>query len=1050
MFPDQTPTDFSADDLFDFCPNPLWIYDVETLKFLKVNREAVRHYGYGEKEFLTLTLADISPVEDLTKLSAAMELIDRRDSESFKEGFYRHLKKDGTVFPVQLRGNLVTYDGRKAELVMATDISETIASEKRLLFQKRIFQAISEINTHLIRNSNWMEALEGCFTIICTALQVHRAYFYQSDPADATITLKAYRSLEGMDMGDEALQGQHLPYPLLQQILGPVRKGRKYEQSIENLEDVVLRELFTGRNLKSILVLPIFVNNRFRGVIGLEDLVKTRKWHSAEKQLLDSLVSNLSHLIAQTDAIENIRANEKRFRNLVQKGTDLIAIIDSEGRYKYTSPTYSNQLAYDKDTLLGQHFTTIVCPEHQGVLLETLQRAKRETHVETGPYRVRHAKGTWRWMETKFTNHLKEPTIEGLVANTSDVTQQVHLKRKRELALDLTKTLANAKNLKVGLRRTLKKLVLASNVTLGEIWLRSKDGDQLTRASYFHHGKKGQLFLQKSTLRDFLVIGLGLPGIIWKTKEPIIWENIDSHPSFIRSKAARESGLRTAIGVPLITGDDFLGCFLLFTDMDKTVLEDHSFLFDGLGTDLGGILKQKILEDEYREFFEISPDPFCILGFDGTIKQANKALATILGVSMEMLVGQHYQTFIHEDDRPKLAKKFQNGVSDDIDYGNEVRMVTTTEEERWFVWSSTINRGEKLVLAVAKDITEQKRAELSLQRANERLQQAQRIAKLGYWRRDLSSDISEWSRETYAIHGYTPDEFIPTMANLIDTFHPEDRYLLIDDPKDHLEPGKVMRFEHRIITAHGETRWVQQEIQLMVDDANNPTHLEGTIQDITARKEYELQLKMSNDRFLLAMLASNQTIWEVDHTNKVLTYSHMTEDNQEQLAKEEFLKESSWFKRVHPDDKDLVWTALVQHLDTKNGRRGSLDYRTVGSDGTIGYVTDTFHTQRDSEGRPIRTIGSVMDVTVVKNQLEQIKLQNKALAEIAWLQSHAIRSPLTRIMALLKLYQTKGESAISNAELLRLISDSVTEIDSEIHKIIAITHNNHDHGNSID
>lgn len=54
----------SQDVIFDLCPHPMWIYDIETLAFLKVNKEAIRQYGYTEEEFLSMTIMDIRPKED--------------------------------------------------------------------------------------------------------------------------------------------------------------------------------------------------------------------------------------------------------------------------------------------------------------------------------------------------------------------------------------------------------------------------------------------------------------------------------------------------------------------------------------------------------------------------------------------------------------------------------------------------------------------------------------------------------------------------------------------------------------------------------------------------------------------------------------------------------------------------------------------------------------------------------------------------------------------------------------------------------------------------
>lgn len=355
-------------------------------------------------------------------------------------------------------------------------------------------------------------------------------------------------------------------------------------------------------------------------------------------------------------------------------------------------------------------------------------------------------------------------------------------------------------------------------------------------------------------------------------------------------------------------------------------------------------------------------------------------------------------------------------------------------------------------LVIAMDITKQKESEDLLLLNNNRLSRSQRIAKLGYWRRNLKSDLSEWSEETFRIFGYEPHSFTPTLENITNAFHPEDRHLLSDDLLNHLEPGKLTSFEHRILAANGSLRWVHQEIQLVKDSKGTPISIEGIIQDITERKEQEQRLEKSNERFSLAMLASNQKIWDLNHASNTILHSKIISDGQEQIVKEPFTKKSSWFGKIHPDDIDRVWGSFYKHLSNQGSSHGKLEYRIRLKNGDIRYVTDTFYVQRGNLGEPIRTIGSMTDVTETRKQLEKIKTQNKMLQDITWLQSHAIRNPLTRIMSLITLYRSHGEAALSIDRLIELIDKAVNEIDIELHKIMKLTNtdNHNDEGDIID
>lgn len=96
---------------------PMWVYDRETRKFLEVNDAAIAAYGFSRKEFLSMTLIDIRPIEDVPEF---LRLTDhpRPTGESTAEK-WRHKTKDGTVVPVIITSWELTYRGVPAELVLA-------------------------------------------------------------------------------------------------------------------------------------------------------------------------------------------------------------------------------------------------------------------------------------------------------------------------------------------------------------------------------------------------------------------------------------------------------------------------------------------------------------------------------------------------------------------------------------------------------------------------------------------------------------------------------------------------------------------------------------------------------------------------------------------------------------------------------------------------------------------------------------------------------------------------------------------------------------------
>jgi PAS domain S-box-containing protein len=114
--------------LFEVNPHPMWVYDLETLRFLVVNDAAVRRYGYSRDEFLAITLRDIRPPEDvpalLRNVAGVGQGLDRA-------GLWRHRLKDGSLIDVEITSHTLEFDGRRAELVLAIDVAERRRTEER-------------------------------------------------------------------------------------------------------------------------------------------------------------------------------------------------------------------------------------------------------------------------------------------------------------------------------------------------------------------------------------------------------------------------------------------------------------------------------------------------------------------------------------------------------------------------------------------------------------------------------------------------------------------------------------------------------------------------------------------------------------------------------------------------------------------------------------------------------------------------------------------------------------------------------------------------------
>jgi PAS domain S-box-containing protein len=116
--------------LFNANPHPMWLYDVDTRKFLEVNDATVRNYGYSRKEFLSMTINDIRPQDDLPAFEKHLNKRAKKDGLN-DAGIWRHKKKNGAIIDVNVITHTLDFEGHNAKMVFATEIADSKRAKKK-------------------------------------------------------------------------------------------------------------------------------------------------------------------------------------------------------------------------------------------------------------------------------------------------------------------------------------------------------------------------------------------------------------------------------------------------------------------------------------------------------------------------------------------------------------------------------------------------------------------------------------------------------------------------------------------------------------------------------------------------------------------------------------------------------------------------------------------------------------------------------------------------------------------------------------------------------
>ncbi len=258
------------------------------------------------------------------------------------------------------------------------------------------------------------------------------------------------------------------------------------------------------------------------------------------------------------------------------------------------------------------------------------------------------------------------------------------------------------------------------------------------------------------------------------------------------------------------------------------------------------------------------------------------------------------------------------------------------------------------------------------------LEEAQRVAHVGYWVWDLQTNRVIWADETYRIFGLTPQEGQIDLAKVRESIHPDDREEVFRIAEESVRSGERADSEHRVIRPSGEIRVVHSLGDLKKDSSGRPYQMFGTTQDITDRKRAEEALRRmshsvqeSNARLEEAQRIAHVGHWEWKIETGRLTWSDETYRIYGMAPQERPIDIAILREMIHPEDRESMFRKAEESL--LSGVRADAERRIVRPSGEVRTVHSRADAKRDASGRPYQMFGTVQDITERKRAEEALQ-----------------------------------------------------------------------------
>lgn len=237
------------------------------------------------------------------------------------------------------------------------------------------------------------------------------------------------------------------------------------------------------------------------------------------------------------------------------------------------------------------------------------------------------------------------------------------------------------------------------------------------------------------------------------------------------------------------------------------------------------------------------------------------------------------------------------------------------------------------------------------------------------------------SEQIRTLLGYSPDEFIQNPKLWLDIIHPDDVHVLVESRQKIIESRERITREYRVrhkIT--GEYVWLEDKVAPQLDENGKLIGLQKVARDITQRKIAEEALRKASERFQLAASAVESAIYDWDIVSDTAVWTSGLQDVFGYSPEDWIGKKHWWFDHIHPEDLDRMKKESNRFVDL--GEDAVSEYRFRSSNGEYRHVLDRGRVVKNAEGKPIRVVGSIVDVTEYKRAVEALRNNEARLQAI--------------------------------------------------------------------
>lgn len=362
----------------------------ETAKLAEIGSWEYEIGSVNKKIFLSKVAKDILEIEIAAEINLdfVLDFTYPEFRRKTKKAFDRLINK-GENFDIEIKIKTAKNNTKwvrcigKAEFNNENIQTKTLGSIQNIttqknneieLAQKNIFlSSITSVVTELIHRTDWYESLSNVFQITGNTIDVDRIYFFETDENTEKTIESCSQKMEWTKKGISSQINnpnlQNIPTQEFEHFFAPLLNGELFKANLSELPEGNLKENIKIQGVKSFLVFPLFVSNKFYGFVGFDDCTKERQWTNSEIAFLSNIAYNLSTTIQRRKTNIELEKSLREKNNILDSIDDAFISLDQNWIVKYWNKKSESIVNLKRDQIIGKNFWEVF-PQLLGTIYE--------------------------------------------------------------------------------------------------------------------------------------------------------------------------------------------------------------------------------------------------------------------------------------------------------------------------------------------------------------------------------------------------------------------------------------------------------------------------------------------------------------------------------------------------------------------------------------------------------------------------------------------------------------------------------------------------------